>query len=258
MRTGIYVPSRGRPAKAAETLSQLPDTAMVVIYAFDAFDYAKVINPLRLLVVPSHVVNIGQKRHWIINEWATAVADDLCWMIDDDIRMDGGERLTEGIQVCSLEVEKWGLDLVSFGNRFMVNQRAAREGAWSDYGYMCRAWAVRRATYDRLTAAGAFSMAEWPIDEDTALMMTIVSRGGLYKRSNVFLVNETKNTGGGCDSYRQAGMIEASMHRMAQLYPDVVRVVPSNATQHGQFLGVKTRTSWVRLRELQMEARALL
>lgn len=239
--SNIYVPSRGRWDRRglAEVLG---DRAVYVVYEHEVKHYKESYPEARVVAQPAGITHIGGARDWIVTELAD---EEFVWMCDDDVRMGRGLNLLDSIDQCTDYARENGLDLVSMGYQFMVNQRRESDGEWSDKGYMTRCWAVRRSSY---TEEFGRPMREWPMDEDTALLLTVLLAGGRYARSNVYTVGERRNTGGGCEEYRTDETVIASMRRLERTFPEVVQIVSSNGVQHGRRLGLKPRVSWRKLR----------
>jgi hypothetical protein len=223
----VFIPSTMRWDKVH------PKFGIIVVHEIERERYAHH-NPGRKIITHTRGT-IGQIRDWLMH---ISVAD-IVFMIDDDIVNDD---LQEGIKAMADRIAEEGLAAAGMGARFMVHERLKKDGEWSRFGYLTKAWGLRKSYYFQVGA----DMSPWPCHEDTYMACVIGANGHIYERSNKYLAKEAKNYGGGCDSYRTDHMIIQYMKELAKQSPEYVQVKNSKVSNNGRRLGVSTRVAWSR------------
>jgi len=220
----VFVPSTMRWNRVK------PKFGTLVVHRMEAERYRALHMERKILV--HEWGTIGQIRDWLLR----VSHADIVFFVDDDVT---NENLKEAVEACCEKIAD-GAAAAGLGAQFMVHVRREKDGDWSKFGYLTKAWGVRRGVYFEMGA----NMAVYPCHEDTYLACMLGTGGHTYYRSNKYVAQEAANKGGGCDRYRDDRMIVGYMELLAKDFPNHVKIQRTSVSNQGRKLGVSTRVAW--------------
>lgn len=230
----VYIPSLGR-TKATEIqagpLCQLIHGACYVVPVDQVDEYTDAILPLypNCTVVGCPEVGIAATRHWI-GQYARAVEQDKFLMLDDDIRF----LIRKSPEVWNLReaepeevTQMLGLVEKLLGKYGHVGI-SAREGqahmGLGDLESVSENTRTLRALAYRTDDFLSVEHGRVQVMEDFDVNLQLL-RKGIPNANTVYFAQGQKmtNAPGGCSTYREHAVQEASAHKLAELHEGFVK-----------------------------------
>jgi len=225
-RYPIYIPSKGRweSRQTVKALDKLGVPYSVVVESQELGQYAEVIDPARLLVLPFSNMGLIAARNWILRH-AISTGAKRHWQLDDNLKAffrfnrNLKTPVSDGTIFCCMEdfVDRYTNVVIAGPNYFMF---AARKSKVAPYTPNTRVYSCSLVRND--------IPFRWrsKYNDDTDICLCVLKAGLCTVLFNAFLAEKTvtmKLKGGNTPIYQGDGRLEMAK-ALVRLHPDVARI----------------------------------
>ncbi len=252
----ICIVTYGRPHKQV-TLDNLPpkwqQKVNLVVQEREAHLHVGRENIGHLLVLPNHIHDIRNTRHYLVHECKWLKSDKLL-MLDDDMTFAARrlDDMSKFVPMINLDYDDMFTDVEDILDHFAHAGISHREGAnRKTTVYVGNTRQMRVLAYKKSILRKHQITGRTKVMEDFDVNLQLLRLGYSSRISNMWVHNQGgSNVAGGCSTFRTPEVQAEAAHELKRLHPRFVTVLQKETkTSWGGGTRTDVRVQWAKARD---------